>query len=457
VLTDLIKLIKIRKKAFPIFKQLQTYMATQSAPVGISSIWSATANQTLSTQAVGQSASVDVVVVGAGYLGLCTALSLAEGGARVMVLEQGALGGGASGLNGGQVIPGVKPIPSQLVQLYGAHNAERVVAFANGSADTVFGLIAKHHIDCDAVRTGWIQPAVSARSLKALEVRASLHNRWGGDAIMLDAKEVQTLIGNQSGAYCGGWMHRSAGCVHPLNYLLGLVRAAQQQGVLVCTHSRVSGIRKEGAHWQVHTASGPVVRAEQVVLATNAYSHGLWPGLQQTVVAANSLQIATAPLADGVLSDILPKRQAVSDGRRVMNYYRRGPQGRILFGGRGPFVESPSSGAYHDLIRAMHALFPQLRDVPIEFHWSGKVALTRDYLPHIHRPSAGLWAVIGCNGRGVGLMSALGSALGKQIQGHQDANPFLVSAIERLPLHQLNHMYAGALIQYYRLLDQLGQ
>ena len=419
------------------------------------SVWQVDAGAAPPTTQLAEPGHVDVAIIGAGFAGISAALALSEGGARVTVLEAHELGQGGSGLNGGQVIPGLKLSPSELLARFGPERGAAVVRFVMGTADVVFELVQRHGIECDAHRHGWIQGAVTAATMPAMAARAAEMNQWGGDAVVLDANEMNRRIGSHPGAYRGGWLNRRAGTVHPLNYLYGLVHAAQRAGAQICTRSRAVGITTRAGRWQVALSHGPALTADAVLLCANAYADGLWPELRESILAANSLQVATVPLPYAVLSGILPERQAVSDGRRVMNYYRIDPGGRFMIGGRGPFG-TVMGRHYDELVRDMLRLFPQVRGTPIEHAWEGRVALTRDFLPHVHQPKPGVWLVIGCNGRGVGLMSALGTALGRQLLGRGATQPFEISPLRPLPLHRLHRLYAGGLIRWFRLLDRLG-
>ena len=419
------------------------------------SVWSAGANDAPQTSVLVESARVDVAVVGGGYLGMTAALALAAGGARVTVVDKGALTEGASALNGGHVIPGLKRGPSELIAQLGEARGEAVVRFVTHTADVVFELIARHGIECSAVRRGWIQAAASRSVLPEQRKRVAEINQWGGDAVVLDAEESRRLLGSRTDVYCGGWLNRTAGTVHPLNYLYGLARAAQSMGARIHTQTEGAEIFRQGQSWQLRVAHGPTLTADAILVCTNAYTDDLLPGLRQSILPASSLQIATAPLPAALRAQILPQGQAVSDSRRVMNYFRIGPQGRFMFGGRGPF-RAARHGDYDHLIRAMLRLYPQLHDIPVEHYWAGQVALTRDFLPHVHQPQHGLWCALGCNGRGIALTTAIGTALGQQLLGRSDTHPFAVTALRPLPLHRLHKLYAGGLIQYFRLLDRLG-
>ena len=252
----------------------------------VASIWAATANSAPETPALNGGHTADVAVVGAGYTGLTAALRLAEGGARVIAIDAAAPGFGASGRNGGQVIPGLKYDPDVLDAVYG----EATTEFVGKAADTVFALIEKYAIDCEPVRKGWIQASVKRSHLPTLESRANQWKSRGAPARMLDAAEMAARTG--ANGFVGGWLDGRAGSLHPLNYARGLARAALTAGAKIHGHSRATALRKDGRRWIVEIAGGARITAEEVVVATNGYSDALWPDLKATVIPANSFQVA---------------------------------------------------------------------------------------------------------------------------------------------------------------------
>ena len=161
-----------------------------------------------------------------------------------------------------------------------------------------------------------------------------------------------------------------------------------------------------------------------------------WGGEGQTVIAPNSFQIATAPLSDNVRKSILPEGQVTSDTRNLLLYFRLDHAGRFVIGGRGPFREPRSAADWAHLERIIEKMYPQLKGAPIEYRWCGRVALTRDFLPHLHEPEPGLLIDIGCMGRGVGLQTAMGMRMAAYVAtGDKRALPFPVVPIKPLPLH----------------------
>ncbi|MDO7902260.1 NAD(P)/FAD-dependent oxidoreductase [Pseudomonas sp. K1(2024)] len=417
------------------------------------SLWAATGAPAPATPALASDTRVDVAIVGAGYTGITTALHLAAAGTTVCVLDAGEPGWGASGRNGGQVIPGLKYDPDDLAKMFGAR-AEAIIEVAGHAADEVFRLIDHYGIECDAVRNGWIQPAFTPTAMRAIENRARQWQRRGVPVEILDATATAKRIGSQ--AYLGAWVDPRAGSVHPLNFIRGLTRAALQHGAQIHGQTRVVGLKREGERWTLTTAQGNRVTAQRVVLATDGYSDDLWPGLKQTVIAANSFIVSTPPLPEDIAQQILPQGEVCSDSRRLLLYYKKDAAGRFLLGGRGPFSEPKSHNDFNPLKRAVTSIFPQLQGVGFEHHWSGRVGLTRDFLPHVHEPEPGLSILLGYNGRGIAMSTTLAKHLSQRILGTTQALPFPITRVDPIPFHSLQRLYLGAGIAWYRMLDAIA-
>jgi glycine/D-amino acid oxidase-like deaminating enzyme len=418
------------------------------------SLWAATAAPAPPTPPLDESRRFDVAIVGGGYTGLSAALHLAEGGASVAVLDAGEPGGAASGLNGGQVNPGLKQDPDEIVAIYGREAGERLVEFGGGTADVVFALIEKHGVACDASRIGWIQPAHSKEALETVRRRVDQWQRRGAPLEVLDRTTTAELLGTER--YHGAALDRRAGGIQPLSYSRGLARAAMAKGASIFGQTRAVAIEKHNGSFRVTTGGGPSIEAPRVLLVTNGYTDALWPRLRETVIAANSFQIATPPLPDELGKTILPRGHVASDTRKLLRYFRRDATGRFLMGGRGPFAEPQGPADFAHIVRMVEELYPALKGSRYECHWSGRVALTRDFLPHLHEPLPGLLAFLGCNGRGVGLGTAMGRAIAQNLL-HPDRSPlpFPVTPIRPIPFHGLKRLYVAAVIAYYRLLDRL--
>ncbi|MEH3086851.1 MAG: FAD-binding oxidoreductase [Xylophilus ampelinus] len=418
------------------------------------SLWAATASPAPRTPPLAGMRAADVLVVGAGYTGLSAALHLAQSGASVCVLDAHAPGWGASGRNGGQVNPTLKYDPDDLVRRYGPARAEPLIAEVSGSADLVFDLIGRHRIDCAPVRAGWIQAGYTEEAVAGMHARARQWERHGVRVAALDGSQAAARIG--SGAFAGGWWDGRAGAVQPLSYARGLARAAQAAGAAIHGGSPVAQLERQGARWVARTAAGHAVSAGQVVLATNGYTDGLWPGLARTVLAANSFIVATRPL--GPAGDaILPGGETASTSQRLLLYFRKDAQGRLLMGGRGHFPDPGGPSDFAHLERAAARMFPQLGAIGFAHRWSGRIAVTRDFMPHLHQPAPGITMALGYNGRGIALATSMGRAVAALLYGPPgSACPYPITPIQPIPLHSLQRFYIAAGVAWYSLLDRIG-
>lgn len=399
--------------------------------------------------------STDVAIIGAGYTGLSTALHLKQKGIQAVVLDAVEPGYGGSGRSGGQVIPGLKHDPDELLRLFGPEGGETLIHTISQTVEDVAHLIDVHQISCDFRRSGWIQAAHDAVAVRTVHRRAEQWAKRGVPVRVLERAGVSALIGTE--LYHGGWVEPRAANLNPLAYHRGLLRATLQAGVPVHGQSRVVRLVRSGTQWTLHTDSGASLTADKVVLATNGYTDGLWPGLRQTLIAANSFQVATDPLNEAQRKVILPEGQSVSDTRRVLRYFRVDGAGRLIMGGRGPFREPRGPGDFAHLDRSIAQMFPQLAHAPITWRWGGRVALTRDFLPHLHTPAPGVVACLGYNGRGVGMASTLGRLLADWLVTPEETRlPLPFTSIQPIPVHGLHTVYVSVLIAWYRFLDALG-
>ena len=422
----------------------------------LASLWHATATPLPASHRLVGDTSADVVIVGGGYAGLSTAIHLAERGTDVVVLEAAdEIGLGASGLSGGQVNPGIKYDPDEIEAVYGPERAPALVAFAGGTPAATFDLIARLQIDCDAIPGGFVQPAVDTRSLAMLERRCAQWERLGAPVEVLNADGMTRLLG--SDAYVGGWIDRRGGTLHPLKYVRGLAGAAVERGVRLFTRSRATRIERKNQRWRVSTGAASVT-CDALALLTNAYSDGLWPGLARSFVPVRSFQVATTPLPDAVADTVLPAGHGASDTRRLLLYWRRDPQNRLMIGGRSSFRTPRSARSFAPLEGMLRHLYPQASDVAIAHRWYGYVAMTLDSMPRFNRLGSRGLALVGCNGRGVALYSALGEYIAEWLDtGRDEVLPLpLQERIATIPFHRFHTAGVGAVATYYRVRDWTG-
>ena len=429
-------------------------MIQNENPVIADSLWTATANPAPDCPPLTGEAEADVVVIGGGFSGLSAALHLAEAGQRVVLLEAEQPGWGASGRNGGQVNPGLKDGPDAIEAHFGADAGGRMIRTSGAAGQLVFDLIRRHGIACDAQEVGWIRAAHNAKGRAELHDLANQWQRHGAAVEPLDAAEVRTLIGTE--AYCGGLIDRRGGNLHPLNYALGLAHAAIAAGASLHGQSRALSLqtRPDGRH-VLRTAQGSVT-AGKVLLCTNGYTDGLKPPLGRTVIPVRSIQVATVPL--GPEADaILPGRQAPSDTRRLLLYFRRDAAGRFIMGGRGAYSDAGTERQLQALRDVSEQMFPVLKGVEWQHAWGGFVAVTADHYPHLNLLGNGIIAGLGYNGRGVAMATAMGKVMCDWVMGTPaSALDFPVTPVRPVPFHGLRKLGVAAAVTQYRLLDALG-
>ncbi|OIS91755.1 NAD(P)/FAD-dependent oxidoreductase [Brucella cytisi] len=394
----------------------------------------------------------DVVIVGGGFTGISSALFLAERGKTVVVLEARHVGFGASGRNGGQVIPGLKHDPEDLLANYGPEQGRRMIDLVGGVGDLVFGLVREHEIQCSPVRAGWIQAAHSQLATAAVHKRARQWQTQGVEVEILDRAQIAKLSGTER--YFGGWRDPRAGALQPLDYVRGLARAATARGVQIFEDSSVTSLTPENGDWIAKTTNGSV-RAREALVATNAYTGNLIPGLSQSILPVQSMLIATEPLSEKQRSEIMPGGVVLSETRKIAFYMRQSEDGRFLIGGRGAVGMNEKKALMEALKAGMVRLFPQLEGVGIDYHWSGHVALTMDGLPHLHNPAPGLHAMLGYNGRGVAMATAFGKMYAEYIaEGRPMVYP--TTNIPRLAWHAIRKPVMDLGIRWYWIKDSLG-
>jgi glycine/D-amino acid oxidase-like deaminating enzyme len=417
------------------------------------SLWGATAPPALSLPELKGSARSQVMIIGGGYTGLSAALHLCESGMDVVVVDAAELGEGGSGLNGGQVIPGVKHDPDTLERMFGAGLGAQLVETVASGPDLVFGLIQKYQIDCEAIRSGWIQPATSESALAAIDGRVEQWRRRGAPVQLLDRDQVSRLIGSER--YCGGWLDRRGGTLQPRSFLFGLARAVGRLGGRIFTRSAAIKLERVGGHWRIETPRGQVIAAA-AVLATDAYTGGLVDTLRRSVIAVPSFQVATEPLPQELRQSILPQRQGVSDTWHLLRYFRLTADGRLVLGSRGFFGSTPVATAARHHYRAVQEIFPQLRGARYEYHWGGLVAMTSDHLPHLHELAPGLLAGLGYNGRGVAMATLMGRLLARRILGVSNEElGFPATPVRPIPLHRFSPIGVRLAIEYLQLVAGL--
>ncbi len=356
----------------------------------------------------------DVCVVGGGYTGLSAALHLAERGFRVVLLEARRIGNGASGRNGGQLGSGHRRPQALLERALGVEAARRLWELAEEAKAAVRERITRHRIACD-LKPGIAVAAHRPRHARALAREAEhLRTRYGYDAIdILDRAALKAEVAAEG--FHGGILDRGAGHLHPLNYALGLARAAGAAGVAIHEGAPVRALAR-GAPNAV-SAGAHTVRAEAVVLACNGYLETPDPGIGRRILPIDNYILATEPLGEEKARALIPNDIAVADTRFVVNYFRLSPDRRLLFGGGESYGRGLMTDPGRLVRRHMLRLFPQLAGARIDHAWGGTLAITRTRMPSIGRLEGDLYYAQGFSGHGVALTTLAGKLVAEALAG----------------------------------------
>lgn len=376
--------------------------------------YEATRKVELTTQKLDGDLTVDVAIVGGGISGVSAALHLAERGYSVALLEAEHIGWGASGRNGGQVLPGFSASQSVIKSLVGRERSRLLWGMSMEAVDLLHCQIGRFDIPCDPVR-GYLHAAIKPRHVRELEgAQEELRELGAPVGRLLTGGEMRARL--DSPKYLAVLEDEISGHIHPLNYTLGLAKAAQAAGARLLTQSRVTKV-EPGKTVRLHTARG-TVSAGFLLLSGGAYLGGLMAPIAGYIMPAGTYIIATEPRAD--TQALLPGNEAVADLNFVLNYFRRSADGRMLFGGRVSYSTLQPPGLGASMLRRAIEVFPQLRDARVEYLWGGNVDITRNRAPHFGRLAPNILFTQGFSGHGVALTGLAGKLAAEAIAGQAE-------------------------------------
>src|ERR1700722_7712009 len=394
----------------------------------VASYYAATANSAPDRPALIGEVRADVCIVGAGFTGVSAALSLAENGIGAVVLESHRVGWGASGRNGGQIINGYSRDFDVIRDRYGAAQARALGDMALEGGDIIRERINTYGIACDLVNGGFFA-AFNNRQMLELEHQKKLWEMYGYRELeMIPSNKLETCVG--SDIYVGGMIDYRSGHIHPLNLVLGEAAAAESLGAKIHEDSAVTGVEDRGAETVIHTVQGSV-RAKTTLLCGNAYLGDAAPELTNKIMPVSSQIVATEPLDSAMLSRLLPPNYCVEDCNYILDYYRRTPDNRLLFGGGVVYGGTAPPSIERKIRPHLARTFPALRGVRLDFAWSGNFALTLTRVPHVGRLSKNVLFSHGDSGHGVTTTHLLGRLLAEAVRGRMDR----FDAFATLPYH----------------------
>lgn len=363
---------------------------------------------------------VDVVVVGAGFAGLSSAIELAQRGLKVAVLEADRVCSGASGRNGGQAIVGFASGQEPYEHQLGAADARRAWDMSLESIGLLDGYIERFAIECDRVH-GYLHVADSPRKARALRADIeTTQQRYGFATTWLTGDAMHEHI--RSPRYCAAAHEPVSGHLHPLKFGLGLARAAESLGVRIFERSPVLRLER-GSVVRAVTALGSV-QADFCVLAGNytlaEYGPAVAPDIGERIMPVGTYIIGTAPVAPAVRQALLPSNVAVCDNNFVLDYFRFSADHRMLFGGRVSYTTATPAHLQATMQRRLGLVFPALADTPVEFVWGGFVDISMNRAPDFGRLGSNVYYLQGFSGHGVAATLLGGRLVGEAISGQAD-------------------------------------
>jgi glycine/D-amino acid oxidase-like deaminating enzyme len=405
---------------------------------------------------------VDVAVIGGGYTGLSAARTLAQHGVNVVVLEAETIGWGASSRNGGMVLTGLKIAMQAAIKRYGRECARQLFQCSLDSIDTVEQIIKAENIDCGFARTGHLLAANKPRHYDTLQAEVEFMAKEFNHAVRLvPPNEMRNEIG--STLYHGALVDDVSGGLNPAQYVKGLAHAAEKAGAVLHARARVTKLERAssplsvgGKRFSIQTERGSLM-AESVVVGTSGYTGNATKKLQKKIIPIGSFIIATEPLPENLANGLSPKNRMIFDYKHYLNYFRLWDN-RLIFGGRAAFFPETAntvSQSAEILRREMVQVYPQLKNVNVEFVWGGTLDFAFDMMTHVGE-SDEIYYSLGYAGHGVAMATYLGKTVAEaMLAGNIKEHPFASFNFPGAPLGLYNGFpwflpFAGA---WHKFLD----
>jgi glycine/D-amino acid oxidase-like deaminating enzyme len=382
---------------------------------------------------------VDLAVIGAGIPGLSAARQLVKRGVSVAVLESETIGWGASSRNGGMALTGLK-LDAQVVEArYGRDLTRQLFDDSLASLNTVEQIITQENIDCGFARTGHLFVANKPTHYEALQHEADWYARnFNHQTRIIPKIDLASEIGSE--VYFGGLVDEISAGLNPAQFVVGLAKAVEKSGGRLYSKAKVLHIEKISEGYRLKTQRGEL-HASQILVTTGGYTGEATPQLQRRIIPIGSYIIATQPLPENLIRQLIPHQRMVFDYKHYLNYYRLSADNRLVFGGRAAFfpeTDTTIRSSAEILRREMVHVYPQLQDVEVDYAWGGTLDFAFDQMPHTGQLD-GIYYALGFAGHGVALGTQLGMRMADAIlNGTVRELPYSTYAFPTAPLGLYN-------------------
>lgn len=428
---------------------------TMTKPPHAESYYAASANDKAERAMLQDNIESDVCIIGAGYTGLSTALHLLEMGYKVTVLEAARIGWGASGRNGGQIVNSFSRDIDSIEKTVGTEAGKLFGEMAFEGARIIKERINTYNIQCD-LRDGGVFAALNEKQMGHLQAQKVLWEKHGhmNHLELLDKHDIRKVVNTES--YVGGLLDKSGGHIHPLNLALGEAQAVESLGGQIFEGSAVIKV-EEGENPIVHTSHG-TVKSKFVVVAGNAYLGDLMPKLQAKSMPCGTQVITTEPLGEELAKSLLPQNYCVEDCNYLLDYFRLSGDNRLIYGGGVVYGARDPADIKSIIGPKMLKTFPQLKDVKIDYTWTGNFLLTLSRLPQVGRIGSNIYYSQGCSGHGVTYTHLAGKILAEAING-QATRFDAFAGLPHYPFpggHMFKVPFSAIGAWYYTMRDKLG-
>lgn len=383
-------------------------------------------------------ADVDFAIIGGGYTGLSAARTLAQHGAKVVVLEAETIGWGASSRNGGMALTGLKVGMATIIKKYGRELAKTLFQYSLDSVNTVEQIVKEENINCGFERYGHLLTANKPKHYEALKDEVDfMAKEFNHKVRLVPASELKSEIG--SNVYHGALVDEVSGGLNPAQYVTGLAAAAEKAGAMLCAKARVNRLERGEKRFVIETERGSLT-ARSVLVATSGYTGNVTKKLQKKIIPIGSFIIATERLSDELANELSPHNRMIFDYKHFLNYFRLWDN-RMIFGGRAAFFpenEKTIEKSAEILRREMVSVYPQLKNVNVEYAWGGTLDFAFDQMTHVGEVD-GMFYSLGYAGHGVAMGTHLGKTVAEaMVKGNIKEHPFAQFDFPSAPLGLYN-------------------